>query len=322
MSLQYNRKYKLIVGDANTKEALLIQDHNIDFDINRSSDYRMKTNSAAIGIYNLSDEEITLISTDFIGAQLEIKYEDDENFLELFSGQVVKSSTRKSGADRITQIIMGEGYVDLTQNPQTATIPEGKTVEDVLNQVVKNLPNVQKGAFKGINMNSRLLYGYPLTGNAQQILNEICRSYNLKYHIHNKKLFVYDNRGSIQNPKSTAPLVTKATGLIDTPFVVTGDKGQKITDKSQLRGIQFRKLIDTTIFCGQIIQVVDGQVNGWYVVDEIRYSGEYRGSSWYMDVLATEISDFNVLGMQSILEEQKNATTEATVDSQLEAAME
>lgn len=321
MTNQIDREYRFIIGDVNTNKALEIRDHNIDFDINRSSDYRMKTNSAAIGVYNLSDDEIDLISTDFIAAQLEVKYKADANFLELFSGQVVKCSTRKSGADRITQIIMGEGYVDLTQNPQTATIPEGKTVKDVLEQVAKNLPSVKKGSFTGINMNSRLLYGYPITGNAQQILNEICKSYGLKYHVHNKKLYVYDNRGSIQNPKQTAPLVTKETGLIDTPFAITGDKGKKVTDKSQLRGIQFKKLIDTTILCGQIIRVTDGQIDGWYVVDEIRYTGEYRGSSWYMDVIATEISDFNIAGMQSIIEEQKRIETEAMVDSQLAEAI-
>lgn len=315
---QVNRRYRLIVGDYNSREALEIKDHQLTFDISRSSDYRQKMNSAAIEIYNLSNDEEAFIAKDYIGASLEVRYGgavDESSFVELFSGNVVRSSTKKSGADRVTQIIMGEGYTDLSHNPSSATVPEGKTVEDVVKQALKAMPNIKRGKFSGTNLNSKLLYGYPIQGNGKQILDDLCKTYGVKYHIHNNKLYVYDNKGSIQNPKSEAPLVTKDTGLIDTPFAITGDKGKKITDKSQLRGIQFRKLIDTQIICGMIIKVEDGDINGWYVVDEIRYSGDYRGNMWYMDVIATEISDFNIQGAKDILTAQKELEGQAELEA-------
>lgn len=336
MPLQINRKYSLIVGDVNSNDGLLFENHQITFDISRTSDNSQKTNSAAIEIYNLNDDEVkTLEDNDFLAAQFKVAY-NNADLKELFSGQVVRSSTKKSGPDRVTQIIMGEGYVDLNQTQLSGLVPSGKTVKDVVKAIFKtfkakgkidgviNNEGISRGVFSGTNLNNSIIYGYPLSGNPTQMLNELASTYGLEWHTHGNTLYVNNKHATWNESFGDAPVISKETGLIDNVFSITGDKGKKaITDKSALRGIQFRKLIDTEIICGQIIKVEDDAIKGWYIVDEIRYTGDFRGNDWYMDIRGTEISQANIQVLQSIsTDAERRADEEAAQTPELDFPQE
>ena len=58
MQLQRAREYQLIVGDWKNGDGLLIENLQVTFDISKSSNNKDRTNSAAIEIYNLSDESL------------------------------------------------------------------------------------------------------------------------------------------------------------------------------------------------------------------------------------------------------------------------
>lgn len=111
--LQKNRQYELIIGDFNSGEGLRITELQVTFDISKSPDNKKRTNSASVEVYNLSDEHIKLLDTDYPAAVFSAGYLDTGGPKRLFAGQVTYVSTRKSGTDRISQIIMGSGYTEL-----------------------------------------------------------------------------------------------------------------------------------------------------------------------------------------------------------------
>lgn len=107
-----DRKYELIIGDYKSGDGVLINDRHITFDISKSSSNKNKTNSATIEIYNLPDDVIKKLDGDYQTAVFSAGYVD-LGIRRIFSGQVTFASTRKQGADRVTQIRMGSGYTEL-----------------------------------------------------------------------------------------------------------------------------------------------------------------------------------------------------------------
>lgn len=111
--IQKNRQYKLIIGNYQTTNALEIDALQVTFDISKSVNNKKKTNSASIEVYNLTDDQLKILDTDFPAAVFSAGYEDTGGVKRLFSGQVNNVTTRKSGTDRVTQIQMGSGYTEL-----------------------------------------------------------------------------------------------------------------------------------------------------------------------------------------------------------------
>jgi hypothetical protein len=112
MQPQINRAYELIVGNAVSGEGLQINDLQVTFDISKSNSNKDKTNSASIEIYNLSNDNLKLLDVDYPAAVFSAGYRDI-GIKRLFAGQVTNVTTRKSGTDRITQILMGGAYTEL-----------------------------------------------------------------------------------------------------------------------------------------------------------------------------------------------------------------
>lgn len=286
--LQRNRQYRLIVGDYESGEALEIRDLQVTFDISKSSDNKKKTNSAAIEIYNLSDEHIKLLDTDYPAAVFEAGYLDTGGAQRLFSGQVTHVTTRKSGTDRITQVTLGTGYVELNHQVLSEFVPEGQSPKDAANRLVKAI-GADRGVFNGTNLNNPLLYGYPLSGTPKEMLNELCEKYACNWQLDDGVVYIHDNdRGNSENFQE-AYVLSKYTGLIETPYRVSGDRQRSKKDKVKKPGVQMKILLNPDIRAGDIIRLEDTLITGWFKVESLRHTGGWRSPSWYTEIRATSL---------------------------------
>lgn len=286
--LQRNRQYRLIVGDYESGEALEITDLQVTFDISKSSDNKKKTNSAAIEIYNLSDEHIKLLDTDYPAAVFEAGYLDTGGAQRLFSGQVTHVTTRKSGTDRITQVTLGTGYVELNHQVLSEFVPEGQSPKDAANRLVKAI-GADRGVFNGTNLNNPLLYGYPLSGTPKEMLNELCEKYACNWQLDDGVVYIHDNdRGNSENFQE-AYVLSKYTGLIETPYRVSGDRQRSKKDKVKKPGVQMKILLNPDIRAGDIIRLEDTLITGWFKVESLRHTGGWRSPSWYTEIRATSL---------------------------------
>ena len=151
--LQRNRVYELIIGNYQSGEGLLIKDLQVTFDISKSSDNKKKTNSASIEIYNLSDEHIRLLDTDYPAAVFSAGYLDTGGVKRLFSGQVTHVTTRKSGTDRVTQVTLGTGYTELNHQVLSEFVPEGQPPRLAAERLIRAI-GADRGVFNGTNLNT------------------------------------------------------------------------------------------------------------------------------------------------------------------------
>ena len=291
--LQRNRVYELVIGDAASGNALLVTDLQVTFDISKSTNNKNRTNSAAIEITNLSDEHIALLDVAYPAAIFSAGYKDTGGVKRLFSGQVNNVSTRKSGTDRVTQITMGTGYVELNHQMLSDVVPPGREVKEAFDKLVKAI-GADRGVYNGTNLTNQILYGYPMSGTPKDVLNELSEKYNVDWQLEDGALYVHDNdRGNSEN-FNEAYVISKYTGMIDLPYRVSGDRKRSKKDIAKKPGVQMKILLNSDIRAGDIIMLEDTLLNGWYKVTDIRHSGGWRSPNWTTEIRAEVIKKVSV----------------------------
>lgn len=289
MMFQRQRIYEIVLGDTKTRDAVIINDLQVAFDISKNSDNKKTSNAATVEIYNLSDETLRKLDTDYLECSISCGYLET-GLINLFKGQVVQTTTVRKGTDKITQLQMGEGYVELTQQFLKGMVPAGGTAGDVIEKIrAEGMPGVAKGAFTGININNQVLYGYPLTGTPKQMLDEICKANRIEYCLDRGVLTVRDETGISDKNLQTAFVLNENSGLIDIPYQTSADGSQLKKDKTKRPGVQFRALLNGRIIPGSAVKLESKLITGWYKVVSARYYGDYRGNDWYVDCFCTNL---------------------------------
>jgi hypothetical protein len=290
--LQRQRIYELILGDYKSKikdAAILINSLQVTFDVSKSSDNKRKSNTANIQVYNLADSTLSkLDSTEYLGASLSCGYEES-GLINLITGQVTSVNTRKSGADKVTTIVIGEGYVELNQQYLKGITPAGSTVEQTIEEIRKQMPGVVKGSYVGLNKDQQCLYGYPLSGTPRQMLNEICEANRMEYRIDRGALYITDEAQISDKNLTTAFLLTETTGLVDIPYRTTADGAKLKGDKTKRKGVQFKALLNGRIFPGSPVVIQSKLISGTFKVVNARYYGGYNDNDWYIDCYCEEL---------------------------------
>jgi len=301
---QRDRVYDLRIGDYSNGNGLRMtagvpdDDGIIDisrglqltFDITKMADNKKtKGNSASIEIYNLSRSQAALLEGEYLECTLMLGYEESGARV-VVSGNVTEVSTRKEGDDRVTQIKMGEGYTDLNHQKLKQMVSPGKTVKDILDEIVKQMPGVARGSIVGTNLNNPIVHGWRLTGTPREMLKKVCDAYDMEYNVSGGVLNVTDVNGVLTKNTDTAPVISPATGLIDEPFYTSEDGRKHPKDKRRRRGVQFVCLLNTELVPGKIVKLEDTVITGFYRVNATRFYGDFRGNDWYAEVLCSEIA--------------------------------
>lgn len=299
---QKDRVFSLTVGDYKTGRGLLIENPRIDsqgfvsnnpwqitFDISKSADNKRNNgNSAVIEIYNLSDDQIQLLESDYLEVSFSVGYKETGAHL-LVQGNVTESSTVKSGNDYVTQLKIGEGYTALNHEQLAKMVSPGKTVNDVLEEIRQQMPGVARGAYTGTNLNNPIVFGWRLKGSPKEMLMKLCEAQNLEYNINCGVLNVSEENGLLSKDTTLAPVLNERTGLIDLPFHTseTGRKPKK--DKKRRRGVQFKALLNTDIVPGKVVKLESKWISGFFRVNTARFSGDFRGNDWYVECFCSEV---------------------------------
>ncbi len=283
-----NRQYSLIVGDYKSTEAFEITELQVTFDISKSNENKKKTNSASIEIYNLADEHLKLLDTDYPAAVFSAGHKDTGGPVRLFSGQITNVSTRKSGTDRVTQITMGDGYVELNHEVLSKVVPPGANVQEAIEELRKSI-GAERGVYNGTNLNNELIYGYPLSGTPKEMLDELAEKYNLNWQLDDKVLYVNNNdRANTENFK-LAYVISPYTGLVEEPYRASLHRKRSKKDKAKKPGVQMKILLNGRIKAGDIIKLEDTLITGWYRVDSLRHTGGWRSPGYYTELKCSAI---------------------------------
>lgn len=290
--VQKNRQYQLIIGNYQTTNALEIDALQVTFDISKSNNNKKKTNSASIEVYNLTDDQLKILDTDYPVAVFSAGYEGTGGPKRLFSGQVNNVTTRKSGTDRVTQIQMGSGYTELNHSVLSQVVPPGQNVEAAIEQLRVAI-GADRGVYNGTNLNNQIIYGYPLSGTPKEMLDELAQKYSLNWQLDGDVLYVNNNDRANTENFNQAYVISEFTGMVEIPYRVTLNNTRSKKDKVKKPGVQFKILLNPAISAGDIIRLEDTLITGWYKVEDIRHTGSWRGNPWYSEIKATSLEKVN-----------------------------
>lgn len=282
-----NRGYKLVIGDYKNdpNNATLIDNLQVTFEISKSISNKKHTNSATIEVYNLPKDVIALLDTEFIAADFSAGYYNTE-IKRLFAGQVTNVATRKDRTDVVTQIKMGEGYSDLNYINLNKFVAPGKTCKDVYEEIRKNIPDVNRGVYSGMNINNPVIDGYPMSGNPKAELNKICQATDTDWSINNGILYVGDKDKGWMTDKNQALLISPETGLINYAYKVPASGSMKKQDPAKVAGVQFKANLNADLIPGAIVKIVqdDKAIDGFYIINSVRFTGSWLNGDWVADV--------------------------------------
>lgn len=304
---QRKRVYDLVVGDYKTGNGIRITGGipdadgavndglQITFDISKTADAkRTNGNSATIEIYNLNRSHIQLLQGDYLECTFSVGYED-EGVRVVAQGNVVEVKTVKRGTEFITQVRMGEGYSDLNHEKLKGLVSPGSTVEQVLEEIRKQMPNVSRGAYTGTNLNNPIVFGWALNGTPAQMLRKLCEAQNIEYSVTGGVLNVSDENGLYTKDTVLAPVISEQTGMIDSPFHTT-EQGRKMKgDNKRRRGVQFKALLNTECTPGKIVKIESDFISGYYRINSARFSGDFRGEDWTVECFTSEVEAQDLL---------------------------
>lgn len=281
----FGRKYSLQIGNSETGDGLLIEDLQVQFRVRKSVNNKSKIDRCSVTIYNLSEESLAILETDYRTAILSCGYEGD--VIRLFNGEITEVETKKQGVDRVTKLDISPAFSDLTFKVMSELIPENGVVQDVI-EVIRRQTGLSKGVYKGKNLSTRIVYGYPLSGTPKEMLDLVCNEYNLEWHIEDKALYINDSESVESESKELAPLISEVSGLIDRPYFFSGSDRKSSKDTTKREGVKFKALLNPNIKPGSLVRVDYEDNSNFYRVEEVVFTGDYRGSAWYMDCVCSK----------------------------------
>lgn len=281
----FDRKYSLQIGDYQSGDGISIDNLQVRFRVRKSVNNKTKIDRCSVSVYNLSKESIAFLETDYPVAILSVGYRGD--VVRLFYGEVVSVETTKNGTDRITKLSITPAYSELTYKIMSEIVPENGSVEDAI-EVIRKQTSLAKGVYKGNRLSTKIIYGYPLSGTPKEMLNQVCDAYNLQWKIEGQALYINDSDSVEVSSRELAPVISPQTGLIDVPYYFTGVSKKSSKDDTKKAGVRFTALINPNVVPGGIVRV-DYQGNSEYFrVEEMEFTGDFRGNSWNMTCVCSK----------------------------------
>lgn len=300
---QRNRVYSLVVG--NEDGAIEINNLQIKFNVTKTSDNSEKKNSATVEIYNLSDAKRTALELPYVQVQLKVGWAGEE-LTNLFTGQVINISntkiksmlSKRNGLDIITKLDLDEMYSTLNHKIVSKIVPEGRTVRDLILEIVSDIPEVTRHEMNGKNIDKTLPDGYPIQGSPQSVLDRVSKAYDIEWQIDEGVLFISDKFGSYMKDSAQVPLISEVSGMIGAPeFVSSKQKRQRQSVKQKNGSGDSKKkgnprndslkiviLMNPSLTAGSYFKLEFPDLTGYYKIDEVKHKGDFRGRDWYSEL--------------------------------------
>lgn len=290
--VQRERVYELVIGDPNVPAtSLALTEHQIFFEVRKSSDNTDQANVGKVQVYNLSDSQLKLLEREYPTAVLSVGYRGGEGLKRLIVAEVLHHKTIKSGTERVTHLSIAQNYTGLNHTTLSASVPPGSKVRDALEAIRKGfgfgeVPGYVYG--NGV-VDKELLYGFPLSGSPKDMLNKLSRTYGFEWRIDDNTLYVNDLDKPQSENRANVTLVSRDTGLLENAYYDSGDSKRVQKDPAKKSGVRFTMLLDPEIIPGQTIKLEDTLIQGFFKVDKAVYSGNYRENKWYADITCSAV---------------------------------
>lgn len=261
--MRFNRDYELIINGI-----VIIPPMRVSFSVEKSAAGGL--NKATIRIYNLKEANRLALVKDaeqkkYIPVSLSVGY--DKKISLLYKGSVNIGRNSREGTDFITEIESLDGGYDLINSFTSKTVKS-----DPVKAILDDMPNTEKGK---ITKQQALIRPRVMVGASVNLLPG-------GWYIDEEKLHILAPGEVVSG---FIPVVTAATGLIDTPT----REASKITFSTVLN-----PALKINGLC-QLESKTAPHLNGVYILQSMSYTGDNYGTDWSQKITGIPAGSYKVL---------------------------
>lgn len=288
MTRQWIRNCRLTLG--NSSQTIDLSSLRIRFEVQYAT--VQSPTVADIIITNPSDQTVNLFDKQFRDVTLEAGYDDELSLI--FKGQAkYKRAGRETLTDTYLNLICKSGDEAYTKATVSKTLAAGHTFRDQVNVALKSMEayGVTAGYIADLG-SQQMPRAISLFGMAREVLRRVCIATNTSWTIHNGKVNIVRNDGSLPGD---VVVLNSRTGMIGRPI-------------QTFEGIEARCLLNPRIGPGTKIKIDERSIeqvklapdwsdkettdyvppfsaDGTYTVAAVRHIGDTRGGPWYTDMI-------------------------------------
>lgn len=279
-------------------------DNNQGLQIELTATYKKsggkKPDGTVLKIYNMHPDDRAVIEQKNAVVVIHAGYQDDDDELPIiYQGEVKKVVTDQLNQHIVTTVYLEDGYLAKTSAKVSKHYPEGTPVKAVFYDLIDTLPDVSRGSIVLDNLNdiSALQSGLSLFGSSSQMIDQLCKAYNLNWNITHGVVNIHDKilyKGTIQYNR----LLPKAFKV--TPQLIKGSV-QRMRDNNKKKpsanldrtGLKLNLFLNGRIKAGNLIKVEEfapeTNLNGIYEVQSVTHRLDYRGKEWTTSVETSKL---------------------------------
>lgn len=281
MAQLWNRKAVVTMGPKGG-QGVRIEGLRVAFEAEKT--LGQPSNNAKVMIYNLNESNKSILKTkENLSLTLEIGY-GINNIDLLFTGDIMRGSSPRSGADFISTIEVNDGDESLRKatldKSYVAGTNELTIVQDAL-QAMKETGQVIIGSIATMK-DSIAQNGFTASGLASDIIDGLAKKQAHDFSVQDNETQILK---SDEDTGEEAIVLTPSTGLIGSPRIgLLGEGAAKID------GIEFKALIQTTRFKpGRVVQIKSREVDGFFKILKSKFTGDTHAPAWFVTCEAQTI---------------------------------
>jgi len=268
MTTLYNRHVSIEIGKEG-EEGRRFEELFIAFEVAKSN--QSNANTATVSIYNLNARSRDLIGQEGAVYILRAGYFglEEDPLIEILSvGNVEEIVTEKTGSDVVTKLTLTEDGKKLRDTTVDLSFGKGANTEVIVNEMA-SIMGVTKGTVKGLT-NKVFNSGASVSGKVKDRMDEIVKNDGLDWSIQNGELQILPRGDSTDE---TAVSLTNDSGLLTARKIKFNEEDQ----------VNFKSLLNPSIKIGRKIYIKNREIDGFFVVQNIKYVGDNKSGPFYCE---------------------------------------
>lgn len=250
---------------------------HVSFSIEKSS--AESPNNAKVQIWNLSPKNLSILDTKDCIVELKAGYGNNRSLILV--GNISSAITTLDGADRLTELEVVDGLVELRDTNISISINGKVNCKDVYKKFADAMGISVK--FAGDLSFKTLPNGFSYVGKAKGGLQKLANCCGHKWSIQNQVLQITWPGRSVS---AKGYLLSAETGLINIPKRITIDSGDETKT-----GWEVEYLLNGAIGVNDIVQLKSSTVSGYFLVYKVTMDGDNMEGDWICTAQLLKIAE-------------------------------
>lgn len=237
----------------------------VNFSINFSE--QPDTDSGEVTIYNLSKDSVRRIKKN---SKIRISAGYDDDYGNIFYGQVLHIQTYWDGVDKVTNITLGDSSTSYRRLQYSRSFAPNVTNDEILLHLITRA-GLGIGDFDTVK-NPVYPHGVNVSGKLQDLINRYAKASGSRFYVNKMRAYVRPQRKGQQ----IGFRLDKDTGLIEIPEEIETEIDEKV-----YKGYSVRCLLNHQIDVDNIIQIKSKSANGYFRVSSGTHEGSNTDNDYY-----------------------------------------